>query len=57
MLHSRLEGGGESGREQLISQFKHCGQAADKNKQTKKMVGHTGQMKKDTIDTTDTISN
>ena len=49
MLYSRIEGGGESGREQLISQFKHCGQAADKNKQTKRMVGHTEHTKKETI--------
>ena len=49
MLYSKIEGGGESGREQLISQFKHCGQAADKNKQTKRMVGHTEQTKKETI--------
>ena len=49
MLHSRIEGGGESGREQFISQFKHCGQAADKNKQTKRKVGHTKQTKKEII--------
>ena len=45
----RIKGEGESGREQLISQFKHCGQAADKSKKTKRMVGHTEQMKKETV--------
>ena len=48
MLYSRIKGGGESGREQSISQFKYCGQAVDKNKQ-KRMVGHTEQTKKETI--------